>query len=57
MVKFFRNYMMMRRFRAGEIIPGAVLTKDFADSIGSDCYAKDAMDTVRYAQTVDGDPA
>ena len=36
---------------------GAVLTKDFADSIGSDCYAKDAMDTVRYAQTVDGDPA
>ncbi|MBR3034068.1 MAG: cobalamin-dependent protein [Firmicutes bacterium] len=36
---------------------GAVLTKDFADSIGSDCYAKDAMDTVRYAQTVDGDPS
>ena len=36
---------------------GAVLTKDFADSIGSDCYAKDAMDTVRYAQTVDGGPA
>lgn len=31
---------------------GAVLTKDFAESIGSDCYAKDAMDTVRYADTL-----
>ena len=32
---------------------GAVLTKDFAESIGSDCYAKDAMDTVRYAETIE----
>ncbi len=31
---------------------GAVLTKDFAESIGSDCYAKDAMDTVRYSESV-----
>ncbi len=29
---------------------GAVLTADFAEKIGSDCYAKDAMDTVHYAQ-------
>ncbi|MBP5749958.1 MAG: cobalamin-dependent protein, partial [Firmicutes bacterium] len=31
---------------------GAVLTADFAESIGSDCYAKDAMDTVHYAEKV-----
>ena len=31
---------------------GAVLTADFAESIGSDCYAKDAMDTVRYAESL-----
>ena len=33
---------------------GAVLTQDFCDAIGSDCYAKDAMDTVRYAEKVNG---
>ena len=31
---------------------GAVLTEDFADQIGSDCYAKDAMDTVHFAEEV-----
>ena len=31
---------------------GAVLTADFADQIGSDCYAKDAMDTVHFAEEV-----
>lgn len=36
------------------ITGGAVLTKDFADRIGSDYYAKDAMDTVRYSETVCG---
>lgn len=31
------------------IVGGAVLTKEYADSIGADYYAKDAMATVRYA--------
>ena len=31
---------------------GAVLTADFADQIGRDCYAKDAMDTVHFAEEV-----
>ena len=34
------------------VVGGAVMTKDYADSIGADQYAKDAMDTVRYAETV-----
>ncbi len=32
------------------VVGGAVLTADYAEAIGADCYAKDAMDTVRYAQ-------
>lgn len=32
---------------------GAVLTADFAEKIGSDCYAKDAMDTVHFAEALD----
>ena len=31
------------------IVGGAVMTKQYADSIGADCYGKDAMSTVRYA--------
>ena len=31
---------------------GAVLNKDYADAIGADKYAKDAMETVRYAEEV-----
>ena len=31
------------------IVGGAVLTQEYADSIGADYYAKDAMATVRYA--------
>lgn len=31
------------------IVGGAVLTQEYADSIGADFYAKDAMATVRYA--------
>lgn len=31
------------------VVGGAVLTQEYADSIGADCYAKDAMATVRYA--------
>lgn len=32
------------------IVGGAVLTKEFADMIGASCYAKDAMDAVRFAE-------
>lgn len=34
------------------VVGGAVLTKEYAAQIGADHYAKDAMETVRYAQTV-----
>ena len=32
------------------VVGGAVLTKDYADKIGADKYAKDAMEAVRFAQ-------
>ena len=32
------------------VVGGAVLTKEYADKIGADKYAKDAMETVRFAQ-------
>lgn len=35
------------------IVGGAVLTQEYADSIGADYYAKDAMATVRYAMGSD----
>ena len=34
------------------IVGGAVLTKEYADSIGADKYAKDAMEAVRYAESI-----
>lgn len=34
------------------VVGGAVLTQEYADSIGADCYAKDAMATVHYAEQV-----
>ncbi|MBQ9827937.1 MAG: cobalamin-dependent protein, partial [Lachnospiraceae bacterium] len=34
------------------VVGGAVLTKDYAEEIGADKYAKTAMDTVKYAQEV-----
>ena len=34
------------------VVGGAVLTQEYADAIGADKYAKDAMETVRYAETV-----
>ncbi len=37
------------------VVGGAVMTKEYADSIGADQYAKDAMDTVRYAEKVNGE--
>jgi len=33
-------------------VGGAVVTQSFADEIGADCYAKDAMDCVRRARNV-----
>ena len=34
------------------VVGGAVLTQEYADAIGADCYARDAMETVRYADRV-----
>ncbi len=34
------------------VVGGAVMTQDYADQIGADCYAKDAMSTVHYADTI-----
>lgn len=34
------------------VVGGAVLTQEYADMIGADKYAKDAMETVRYAEEV-----
>lgn len=36
------------------VVGGAVLTQDYADKIGADKYAADAMETVRYAESVIG---
>ena len=32
------------------VVGGAVLTQEYANMIKADCYAKDAMETVRYAE-------
>lgn len=34
------------------MVGGAVLTQEYADMIGADHYAPDAMDAVRYAETI-----
>lgn len=34
------------------VVGGAVLNQDYADRINSDKYAKDAMETVRYADSL-----
>ena len=34
------------------VVGGAVLTAEYAEKIGADKYAKDAMETVRYAQEI-----
>ena len=36
------------------VVGGAVLTQEYADSIGADCYARDAMATVHFADQVFG---
>jgi len=37
------------------VVGGAVLTADYAQQIGADCYAKDAKASVDYAKTVYGE--
>ena len=34
------------------IVGGAVLTQEYADAIGADYYAMDAMATVRYSEQI-----
>lgn len=34
------------------VVGGAVLTREYAEKIGADRYAKDGMETVRYAESV-----
>ena len=36
------------------VVGGAVLTQEYADMIGADAYARDAMETVRYADLIFG---
>ena len=35
------------------VVGGSVLNEEYAASIGADKYAKDAMETVRYAEEID----
>ena len=44
----------LRRDKPGTkvVVGGAVMTQEYADAIGADCYAKDAMATVHYADRV-----
>lgn len=37
------------------VVGGAVLNQEYADRIGADKYAKDAMETVRYAEEINAD--
>ena len=43
---------LLRRSAPGcrVVVGGAVLTQEYADMIGADKYAADAMETVRYAE-------
>jgi 5-methyltetrahydrofolate--homocysteine methyltransferase len=34
------------------VVGGAVLTEEYAQRIGADRYCKDAMETVRFAESV-----
>ena len=38
--------------RAKTVVGGAVVTQEYADEIGADFYAKDAMRTVRIAESL-----
>ena len=35
------------------VVGGAVLNQEYADRIGADRYAKDAMETIRYADSLE----
>lgn len=37
---------------AKAMVGGAVLTKEYADSMGADCYCRDAMASVNYAEEI-----
>ena len=37
------------------VVGGAVLNREYAERIGADKYAKDAMESVRYAEDVVND--
>jgi 5-methyltetrahydrofolate--homocysteine methyltransferase len=37
------------------IVGGAVLTAEYADMLGADAYGKDAMATVRYAESLESE--
>ena len=37
------------------VVGGAVLNREYAERIGADKYAKDAMETVRYAEKINGE--
>ena len=37
------------------VVGGAVLTEEYASKIGADKYARDAMETVRYAEKISSD--
>ena len=36
------------------MVGGAVMTQEYADAIGADYYGKDAMESVRYANSLFG---
>lgn len=42
--------LRQKRPRCRVVVGGAVLTQEYADMIGADFYARDAMETVRYAE-------
>ena len=44
--------LLKEQTTAKVMVGGAVLTPQFAEAMGADCYAKDAMETVRYAERV-----
>ncbi len=46
------NLLRVKAPRCKVVVGGAVLTQEYADSIGADKYAKDAMETVRYAEEI-----
>ena len=50
-IKLLREKAPLCRIMVG----GAVLTAEYADMIGADRYAKDAMEAVRYAELINGE--